>query len=199
MHSRPSHCFDCDSNTTLYSVHDHVWLKAWPDYQEDKARVVTRYGEYIVDAYEGTKRHPMNCLCLCFDCLEKRLGRPLTIDDFDGTRANDGIRFGHSLAQINRGRPLKVIPLEDLPKAAYKILLLHNCEFAIDEELTFLQGDEVDSLWFINHDYPDAKIAQRWDGAEWCATDYDVLVRSLPKTTLELRHLHHPLLDEAET
>jgi hypothetical protein len=44
-------------NGHYYGVHDHVWLQAVP----------TRHGQ------------------LCLHCLKKRLGRPLTDDDFDLT------------------------------------------------------------------------------------------------------------------
>jgi len=118
MHSKAFHCFDCDSRDAfLYFVHDDIWAQAWPDYQEEKAKAVERNGKYLI--VNGVKRsHPMNCLCLCIPCLEKRLGRPLTLNDFDDSSANDPVRFGFSL---RTGVPMEPRPKPDLSAFTLKI------------------------------------------------------------------------------
>ena len=102
-HTKPFHCFDCDTDTVGYSVHDGVWLKAWPTYAADKQEAAAKYGKD-----ERGQRHPMGCLCLCFNCLEKRLGRRLTPLDFDFKRIiNRGILFGMRFeTKSPRGLPL---------------------------------------------------------------------------------------------
>ena len=107
MHSKPSHCFDCNGQTFLYSLHDDVWLQAWPDYESAKADAEARNGPFVNTLHGGKQRNPLCCLCLCIPCLEKRLDRPLTIDDFDNSPANDPIRFG---LHLKTGDPLRHQP-----------------------------------------------------------------------------------------
>jgi hypothetical protein len=64
-----------------------VWAQAWPDYLEQKAMAVKVNGEFVKDE-KGKRRNPMNCLCLCICCLERRLGRQIVKSDFDDSRAN---------------------------------------------------------------------------------------------------------------
>jgi hypothetical protein len=52
-------------------VRDSVWLTAWPDYLKLK--------DLLKADHPGENAH----LLLCFPCLEARLRRKLTIDDFD--------------------------------------------------------------------------------------------------------------------
>jgi hypothetical protein len=67
-------------------VHDEVWLAAWPTYPEER-RALIRANKGV----PGARTH----LLLCFDCLSKRLGRPLRIADFDlDVPINAGIRLG---------------------------------------------------------------------------------------------------------
>jgi ribosomal protein L33 len=70
--------FRCDECGELchdaYMVHNYVWERAKKDKEE--------------------KLHFLH-----FHCLEKRLGRELTMADFPTYGVNSGIRFGFSLAK----------------------------------------------------------------------------------------------------
>ena len=84
---RPWRCFDCGHPFVDYYVRDEVWLQAWPDYQEAKAEAICKYA--------GTEHDRLKHLTLCFTCLECRLGRVLSPDDFNlSLPANAGIKLG---------------------------------------------------------------------------------------------------------
>jgi len=68
-------CADCGQFDLGYAVHPTVWFKAI----HTVPRVHTR------------KR-------LCINCLQNRIGRPLTLDDFI-PHANEWILFGYALAK----------------------------------------------------------------------------------------------------
>lgn len=86
---KPHGCFDCDAFVDNYTVAPEVWLEAWPTYKEDKREAMRLH-----------RNTPLMWLLLCFDCLEKRLGRPLKIEDFDLTiGSNQGIALGVRMAQ----------------------------------------------------------------------------------------------------
>lgn len=97
-------CFDCGNNAPVYMAHDHVWKTAWPDELEYRKQFRV---ELSLDptAERNSKGRPVFALLLCFSCLERRLGRPLTIEDFrqnkrDGTEplpANAEVFFGYQL------------------------------------------------------------------------------------------------------
>lgn len=72
-------CYFCSDISCLYMVKDDVWFKAWPSYSKDKA------------ANRG------KVMEMCFNCLENKLGRPLTIDDFTNAPVNEGIRLGFEM------------------------------------------------------------------------------------------------------
>lgn len=84
---KPWRCFDCGHPFVDYYVRDEIWLQAWPDYQEAKAEAIRQYS--------GTEHDRLKHLTLCFTCLERRLGRVLSPDDFNlSLPANAGIRLG---------------------------------------------------------------------------------------------------------
>ena len=63
-------CRDCKaSEYPGYMVENSVWLQAWPSYPAEK------------DALEGQFDDGDAILTLCIPCLEKRLGRSLTVQD----------------------------------------------------------------------------------------------------------------------
>jgi len=72
----PHRCLDCGEDDVGYMVHKDIWREAGM---------------------------PFNRGFLCPCCLEKRLGRLLTLDDFPDAPINEGIRFGYRLAK--RGAP----------------------------------------------------------------------------------------------
>jgi len=79
-------CYDCRNQAVWYMVRNEVWGEAWPDYL--KLRTQLRLQN------QGKPVH----LLLCFKCLSKRLGRELTIDDFDlNIVSNHGILLGFEL------------------------------------------------------------------------------------------------------
>lgn len=69
-------CHDCGNLPPEYVVHDHVWLKAWPTYPQEKALRVKKYKNA-----RGNERNKL-FLVLCLNCLEDRLGRSLSFEDF---------------------------------------------------------------------------------------------------------------------
>ena len=73
-------------------VHDTVWETAWPDHQAVL--------DALIAAYDPKATHAQNVQTfLCLDCLERRLGRWLTADDFDfALPINDGIAIGLKVA-----------------------------------------------------------------------------------------------------
>lgn len=74
-------CHDCESDADNYMVKDLVWRRAFPDYKKVRFQLKV----------EG--KDPR--ILLCFDCLEKRLGRLLTAEDFDlSVPVNAGIALG---------------------------------------------------------------------------------------------------------
>ena len=84
-------CFDCLNFDGEYSVSDKVWLQAWP-YARDHQRLMKRRALQLgLDPKIVVRQR------LCFTCLEARLGRKLTIDDFQLVPINAGIRFGFQL------------------------------------------------------------------------------------------------------
>jgi hypothetical protein len=89
-HTKAFHCWDCDKDATGYMLKDDLWHQAWPTYDNDRKEAAAQYGKD-----ESGKRNPMACLCLCFGCLEKRLGRRLTPLDFNfKSKLNEGILLG---------------------------------------------------------------------------------------------------------
>lgn len=78
-------CVDCGELHGTYMVDDRVWLQAFPDY----AKVMS----------ERLQADGRSHTYLCFGCLERRLGRPLTIDDFTDAPCNTTVRFGFTMAQ----------------------------------------------------------------------------------------------------
>jgi len=80
-------CYDCGFDHDWYMVKNEVWLQAWP---EDYPKLRTR----LILENQGRRVF----VSLCYECLEKRLGRVLTIDDFDlGIPINSGVRMGFKL------------------------------------------------------------------------------------------------------
>lgn len=103
-------CVDCGGYGGDYMVRHEVWLAAWPDYEEVRAKLapelrarVERLDQNAVRRApdgETPKSHGRGYLLLCCDCLEKRLGRELTIADFDlRIPVNTGIAFGFRLGK----------------------------------------------------------------------------------------------------
>lgn len=74
-------CFDCRKNTCAnYMVEPSVWRQAFPNYAEVKSCNRDLFVE------------------LCFDCLSRRLGRSLTLNDFSDAPVNEGVRLGYRLS-----------------------------------------------------------------------------------------------------
>ena len=67
---RPSKCCGCGSSWDFYVVKKKVWLVAMPDHRG----------------------------LLCLMCLQRRLGRPLNLNDFTKDAINNPIRFGFAMA-----------------------------------------------------------------------------------------------------
>lgn len=70
-------CYDCEKASGNYMVHDIVWEVAFPEYRLVKSALKEKYPDKTDE--HRAKRY----VCLCLDCLERRLGRPLEEADFD--------------------------------------------------------------------------------------------------------------------
>lgn len=68
-------CIDCKKHCGNYMVKNNVWEEAMPDYIEYKK---------LPDE--------INIVSLCLGCLEKRLNRKITINDFEKVPINEPIR-----------------------------------------------------------------------------------------------------------
>ena len=82
----PCSCFDCGKDDGCYMIRDEVWNQAVPNYREIKRalREIAKIRGYF---------------CLCIDCLELRIGRPVGVKDFDlSMPANYNIALGMKLA-----------------------------------------------------------------------------------------------------
>lgn len=94
--SWPAECFDCRRPTDSYMVHNRVWLTAWPSYGADRRRGLDALVERLGDLTQARREY--RGAHLCFNCLERRLGRPLSPKDFDpDLPINRGILLGISL------------------------------------------------------------------------------------------------------
>lgn len=66
-------CYDCKGANDDYMVKPETWHEAWPSYSELKMKLLRENPSNRYRAFLG----------LCFSCIEKRLDRPLTPEDFD--------------------------------------------------------------------------------------------------------------------
>ena len=87
-------CWDCKGWSHAYMVHDEIWLKAWPDYPTMRL---------FLKSVLCTKSHGREAggemrLVLCFECLEKRLGRKLRIVDLTDYPINNLLKKGAAMA-----------------------------------------------------------------------------------------------------
>ena len=85
----PKGCFDCLGHASLFMVHDAIWDAAWP-FAKQQRRVMQKMA-----AERGLTKQIRQHLCLT--CLETRLKRKLTLDDFTLAPVNDGIRLGYRM------------------------------------------------------------------------------------------------------
>lgn len=86
-------CNDCRCiHPPGYMVHDYLWNSVVPMRQR---------------------------MFLCFECLEARISRKLTIDDFTDCLLNEPIRFAHSMA--TRQEPTKVKLPFDIDNAIVRL------------------------------------------------------------------------------
>jgi hypothetical protein len=83
MSENPGICSACRGKAQYYMVKNNVWLAANPTYTGPLAYDPAR-----------SRRLPANQQgdrFLCFTCLESRLGRPLTREDFTDALVNQGM------------------------------------------------------------------------------------------------------------
>lgn len=104
-------CFDCGMPAPVYIVHREVWVAAWPPDNPCSERRKQVLRKIATKLFPDRPRSPDSGLAkvhlhLCFNCLEKRLGRPLEITDFPITTRQDlprtenvGIFLGYMLGK----------------------------------------------------------------------------------------------------
>lgn len=81
-------CHDC-GGYAQYMVRGEIWGQAFPDYAQVRVQLIERLDR----RFKG--------LDLCFSCLAIRLGRVLTIEDFDLTiPVNSAVVFGIQLGRV---------------------------------------------------------------------------------------------------
>lgn len=84
---------------TLRALHKWVQTRAgWKDPQCAECGKDI-YLPYMVEDRVWRRVMPNGAGHLHFECLEKRLGRLLTVDDFSDVRVNDPLKFGFKLGQ----------------------------------------------------------------------------------------------------
>lgn len=78
-------------------VRDEVWFQAWPTYREDRE---------LLQRTAKAREMQIEAVCyLCLECLEKRLGRPLVIEDFEDVPLNKGVFFGYEMYRRSTNPP----------------------------------------------------------------------------------------------
>ena len=88
--ANPGECYDCRHQSPMYMVRNPVWTAAWPEYRKLRSGLKAEHPDKEVH------------LLLCFPCLEYRLKRKLTIDDFDLNIAiNHGILKGFEIGLLH--------------------------------------------------------------------------------------------------
>ena len=111
------HCYDCYNCYGSYMVTPAVWDTAVPNYKELRT--------LLKSTFPGHTQFE-----LCLGCLETRLGRKLTLDDFIAVPANDGIRFGYAIGAASLSVPALAEVVDgsedDLPLIRYLVEAL-NC------------------------------------------------------------------------
>ena len=87
-------CFDCQGVEATYMLCDAVWSRAWPTYLADRDERQTKIREVVLDGLDPAfaiaadeeniayKLETHGRLFLCLSCVEKRLGRALSLTDF---------------------------------------------------------------------------------------------------------------------
>ena len=109
-------CMDCHKVCDMYMVKDSIWNKAVPEQPEieqenrlklrawrdnfktlDQRRHPTRE-----EVTHFKRKHCRSCV-LCFNCLEKRLGRNLGLDDFTDASINRPILLGYAIRMQESG------------------------------------------------------------------------------------------------
>ncbi len=83
-----SRCADCNHLGDYYMLNNTVWEEAFPDYIEVKKK--------------RRLEDPSASVQLCLRCVEIRLDRFLTIDDFTTAPVNDSIFFGYRIGKAAR-------------------------------------------------------------------------------------------------
>lgn len=83
------YCSDCNTYHPIYMVQDELWKTAWPEFVDLHKQLRLKQKELQV------RGAGMN---LCIGCLERRLGRLLTIDDFTWAPANANVHLGYRMA-----------------------------------------------------------------------------------------------------
>lgn len=102
-------CWDCGIRPPNYMVQNEVWHAAWPESDPLSKKRIDRLKKDATKVFPDRPRSKDSDLVfihirLCFECLEKRLGRKLSINDFSMlTRSgtpypdNGGIFLGYAL------------------------------------------------------------------------------------------------------
>ena len=86
-------CYGCGKpNPEPYMVRRNVWLLAVPEYTKLKMALAEQYGRF-------NKGPDRTSVLLCLSCLEKRLDRPLTLNDFTKVPLNALLLFGAKLGK----------------------------------------------------------------------------------------------------
>jgi hypothetical protein len=90
-------CYDCKQHThDWYMVKDAVWCLAFPEYRQLKMSFI-----------KCMPKAQRPRIYLCFECLERRLGRPLALDDFRlELGINAGVVQGIKIGLRSKGTPM---------------------------------------------------------------------------------------------
>jgi hypothetical protein len=114
-------CWDCGTPANPYRVHDDVWKAAWPEGAPHRRRLTDLATRLFPNAHrrDPTTNKVVISICLCFLCLERRLGRELQITDFPTVSkagvpayANYGVFIGYRMGTGAKARKLAKIAEE---------------------------------------------------------------------------------------
>lgn len=99
-------CLGCGQLADMYKVKEEIWHQAIPLEEERSIKAGAAFELWLHRCPNGLsteeertlRRNLRPHIVLCFNCLERRLGRRLTLDDFTEDNINRPILLGYALA-----------------------------------------------------------------------------------------------------
>lgn len=91
-------CWDCGEPSPLYMVNNDIWKAAWPEGEPNRRRLTSLATTFFPEAQRRDKLtgRVVISICLCFTCLEHRINRKLTLDDFQRSAKSGRIVYANT-------------------------------------------------------------------------------------------------------